>query len=245
MKRLIRRFIRTGAFVTKEIAEVRRQPLLVLSLILGPFLILLLFGIGYVGETTKLSAVIVTPPDDTYSHSLADYEKLVSGQIRVVDVTNNLDAGLDRLRRHEVDLVLVVPANAAEQIAGGAQAIMPVFFNEVDPLRRDYITYFVYLATNELNKQTLAAAAGQGQQSAGDFRAVLARLRSSLAAVANRLQQGDSTAANEQVQQMRDSSANMQLGLVLLSQVLNTNTPMMKPAYVGNQRQVNLAVSQT
>jgi ABC-2 type transport system permease protein len=237
--------IRTGAFVTKEITEVRRQPRLVLSLILGPFLILLIFGIGYIGETGNLSAVIVTPESGEYSQSAEDYEKLVSGQIDVELVTTDLEVGLARLRGHEVDIVLVVPENAAQQIASGAQAIMPVFFNEVDPLRRDYITYFVYLATNELNKQTLAAAAGQGQESAGDFRAVLARLRNSLAAVENRLQQGDRTAANEQVEQMRSSSANMQLGLILLSQVLNTNTAMVKPADGGESRQVNLAESQS
>ena len=42
MQRLLTGSIRTSAFLGKEIAEVRRQPRLVLSLILGPFLILLI-----------------------------------------------------------------------------------------------------------------------------------------------------------------------------------------------------------
>ena len=49
-------FIRLLAFFSKEINEVRRQPRLVLSLILGPFLILLLFGVGYRGGTPNLRA---------------------------------------------------------------------------------------------------------------------------------------------------------------------------------------------
>jgi len=39
--------IRIGAFARKEMTEILRQPRLLLTLILGPFLILLLFGIGY------------------------------------------------------------------------------------------------------------------------------------------------------------------------------------------------------
>ena len=40
MRELIKKFVRAGSFLGKEIAEVRRQPRLVLSLIFGPFVIL-------------------------------------------------------------------------------------------------------------------------------------------------------------------------------------------------------------
>ena len=41
--------IRTLGFFTKEIVGVLRQPRLIASLVLGPFLILLLFGLGFRG----------------------------------------------------------------------------------------------------------------------------------------------------------------------------------------------------
>ncbi len=41
--------IRLLAFFGKELNEIRRQPRLLLSLLVGPFLILLLFGLGYRG----------------------------------------------------------------------------------------------------------------------------------------------------------------------------------------------------
>src|SRR5689334_6981109 len=164
MTRLLKRLIRASSFIVKEIAEVRRQPRLILSLILGPFLILLLFGIGYVGETGRLSAIVLVPPTGQYTTDIDQYRKMTGDQVNIVQVTSDQNLALDRLRRHDVDVVVQVPPDAAKQIANGSQAIMTVYFNEVDPLRRDFITYSVYLYTNEINKQTLAAAASQGQQ---------------------------------------------------------------------------------
>ena len=65
MRNFFKPFIRAAAFIGKEINEVRRQPRLVLSLILGPFLILLLFGIGYQGDTpTWHVEEVVTAEED-------------------------------------------------------------------------------------------------------------------------------------------------------------------------------------
>ena len=47
MSNLYRFLIRSSAFVGKEIFAILRQPMLILTLVLGPFLILLLFGLGF------------------------------------------------------------------------------------------------------------------------------------------------------------------------------------------------------
>lgn len=245
MLKVLSSFIRAGAFVTKEIAEVRRQPRLVLSLILGPFLILLLFGIGYVGESGTLSAIILIPASGEYSRNPADYNKMMGSQIRIEGITTDRGQALDRLRRHDVDIVVQVPADASKQIANGSQAIMPVYFNEVDPLRRDYITYLVYLYTNELNKQTLAAAASQGQSQAGDLRSALQRMRTSLAAVQSRLNQGDKAGARQSVQDIKSNSIGVQLGVLLLSQVLASDTTVTKPVPASDPSRVNLEQGST
>ena len=58
---MIKAIIRLLSFFAKEVNEVRRQPRLVLSLLLGPFLILLLFGIGYQGERPNIRTALVVP----------------------------------------------------------------------------------------------------------------------------------------------------------------------------------------
>jgi len=56
-------FIRIRAYFLKEIREIRRQPLLIISLIAGPLLVLVLFGIGFVNSNPVLRTALI-PPDD-------------------------------------------------------------------------------------------------------------------------------------------------------------------------------------
>jgi ABC-2 type transport system permease protein len=244
MPRLFRRFIRASAFVGKEINEVRRQPRLVLSLILGPFLILFLFGLGYQGETNRLSALIVVPKTGGYSTNIEDYQKLVGGQLNILGITTDEAGALQRLSEREVDLVVEVPADITRQISSGAQAQLPVYFNEVDPVRRDWVTYLTFLYASEINKQTLAQAASQGQENAGDLRSAIVRMRNALGAVEDHLSRGDVDQANQQVRSLQGSSANAELAVLLMGQLLTSDTVLMKPAQPQDPAQANLAQGQ-
>ncbi|MDQ5824807.1 MAG: ABC transporter permease [Chloroflexota bacterium] len=241
MSRFLKRFIRAGAFISKEFNEVRRQPRLILALILGPFLILFLFGIGYQGETNNLNALVVVPPGEQYSRDVAEYREMTGNQLNVTAVSTDLNEALERLRRRDVDIVVVVPGDAARQISSGAQARLPVYFNEVDPLRRDWITYLSFLYTNEINKNTVAAVASQGQAGAGDLRSALARMRNSLAAVEDRVRNGQMQEASEETQRMQGNSTNVQLTVVLLAQLLASENAVVKPPESQDPEQVNLA----
>jgi len=241
---LAKRFIRAGAFVGKEINEVRRQPRLVLSLILGPFLILLLFGIGYQGESSTLTAVIVVPETGGYSQEAEDYQKMVGGQLVIKGLTTDEGEALARLNKQEVDLVVIVPTDVAKQISAGSQVKVPILFNEVDPMRNNWVTYLTYIYINELNKRTVAAAAAQGQENAGDLRSALARMRKSLTTIEEHLERGEVTEANQQVKTMQGSSSSVQLGIMLMGGLLASNDTLISPAEPQNPEQINLAEGQ-
>ncbi len=51
------------ALFSKEASEVFRQPRLILSLILGPVLVLLLFGLGFTGGLPNFRIALVVPPN--------------------------------------------------------------------------------------------------------------------------------------------------------------------------------------
>ena len=243
MQELGRRFVRAGAFVGKEINEVRRQPRLVLSLILGPFLILLLFGIGYRGERGSLSGIFVVPPEGAFSQNAEDYQRLIGDRLQIKYVTTDLQAALADLKGNKVELVVVVPTQVGEQISSGAQVKIPIFFNEVDPLRRDWIIYLTYVYTNEINKQTLAEAARQGQENAGDIRATIVRMRNSLAAVEQRLAAGDISGAKGAAQGIQGPASNVQLMLILMAQFMSSNSTLVKPAQPQDPSQTNIVAS--
>ncbi len=245
MQSITKRLVRAGAFIGKEINEVRRQPRLVLSLILGPFLILLLFGIGYRGESGSLSGIFVLPNDGAYSQNIDDYQKLVGDRLKIEYLTTDLQAALDDLNKNKVELVVVVPTDVGQQISSGAQVKIPIFFNEVDPLRRDWIIYLTYVYTNEINKQTLAEAARQGQENAGDVRATIIRMRNSLALVEQRMAAGDVAGATQEAQGLQGPASNMQLILLLMAQLMTSNNTLIKPAQPQDPGQANIVQSGT
>jgi ABC-2 type transport system permease protein len=62
------------ALVGKELLEVVRRPGAMISLVLGPFLILAVFGLGYGGGRVALRTVVVVPPDAGLPTDPAAYE---------------------------------------------------------------------------------------------------------------------------------------------------------------------------
>ena len=69
--------IQSSAFVRKELAEIVRQPRLILLLIVGPFALLMLFGTGYRSESLGLRTMFVGPPDSVYEDAVADYREML------------------------------------------------------------------------------------------------------------------------------------------------------------------------
>src|SRR5689334_6030939 len=107
-----KRLIRVSGFVGKEVREIVRQPRLLLSLLLGPFLILLLFGAGYLGPSSRLRAIIAIPNDPAFAAQRDTIRTQFSKGIDVIDVTSDLEAAKRRLREGGVDAVVAVPADA-------------------------------------------------------------------------------------------------------------------------------------
>ena len=56
-----------ASFTGKELREVLRRPGVLLSLILGPFLVMFLFGLGYSGYRAPFATEIVVPADSDFS----------------------------------------------------------------------------------------------------------------------------------------------------------------------------------
>jgi len=101
--------VRVLAVVGKEIVEVVRRPGAVLSLILGPFLILAVFGAGYQGIKRDLSAVVVVDPASKLPTDVATYQDMEVRGIRVVDVMTDRSAAEQRLATDQADIVVEAP----------------------------------------------------------------------------------------------------------------------------------------
>jgi ABC-2 type transport system permease protein len=195
LSRFFRPFIRISAFVRKEIVEVLRQPRLVLSLVLGPFLILLLFGIGFHNEPRPLRTLFVTEPDSGLSHQVQEFATTMGPQLLFMGVTPSEPDARQRLRRGEVDLVVITPPDAYETIRDNRQATFILLHDELDPFQQDYIHVFGQVYTDEINRRILYRITEEGQTEAEAIQESLQRGRASAGAMRQALQQGDAIGA--------------------------------------------------
>ncbi|MCB0210299.1 MAG: ABC transporter permease [Anaerolineae bacterium] len=156
--------IRISAFLLKEMLEILRQPLLLLTLVIGPFLILLFFGIGYRNEARALRTIFVIEDNDSaVSQKLDEYANTLGPQLIFEGKTDNLAAAQEMLRQGEVDLVAKLPTDIYNTILNNKQAVFNLYHNEIDPFQIDYINVFGRVYINEVNRRVLRLLTTEGQ----------------------------------------------------------------------------------
>ena len=160
---LIKSLTRILAFVGKEIVEVIRRPGALASLILGPFLILALFGAGFSGYRRPLDTVIVVPPDSGLPTDVAAYKEISGAGLDVTDVTTDEASAQQRLADQQVDVVLVAPDNVEQQFRAGKQSTIQVRVNVTDPVDQNYTTFLARALEREVNRIIVEKIAEEGQ----------------------------------------------------------------------------------
>jgi len=184
-----RSLIRISAFLRKEIFEILRQPLLILTLVLGPFLILLFFGIGYRSEARALRTLFVVEPGSPLTGKIEEYATTLGSQLLFTGITDDLDAARARLQRGEIDLIVVVPADVLTRLQNNQQAVFTLYHHEIDPFQTNYITIFGRVYVEEINRRILRLITTLGQTDAADARQKLSEARAAAAALQDLLQE--------------------------------------------------------
>ena len=161
---LLKALTRILSFTRKELVEVVRRPGAFISLVLGPFLIMAIFGIGYSGVRRPLQTVLVLPPETGLNQDVASYKELAGPAIEILEVTSDPGPARERLQRQELDLVVVAPADLQQSFERGEQAVMQVEYNQIDPLLANYAGFLAYRLQQEVNRTIIEQAVGEGQK---------------------------------------------------------------------------------
>src|ERR1700716_1556277 len=127
---LLKSWTRTTSFIGKEVIEVVRRPGALLSLIFGPFLIMGLFGIGYSGQYRPLNTLLVVPAASTLPREIGFYQQFTGDSVTIVDIGDDVEAARARLRRQEVDLIVIAPADVEQQFRNGQQSTVGIEYDE-------------------------------------------------------------------------------------------------------------------
>lgn len=191
MSRLFKFLIRISSFVTKELTEILRQPRLILTLVLGPFLVMFLFGLGYPEQNRRLRTTFVVEDPGSIQGNTDLFTNIVSPVIENQGIEQNRELALEQLALNQTDLVIVVPEKPFETVGGNQQAQFVIYHNEVDPFQIGYIQSAARIYVDDVNRSLLQTVTEQGQQDAGDVQASLENAITRTQAIKQALPPGD------------------------------------------------------
>src|SRR6187401_2597198 len=112
MRALTTTILRLLALVGKELIEVIRRPGALASLVLGPFLVMAVFGLGYSGYAKPLATLLVIPPESGLPTDPGTYQGLAGAGLQIVEVVPDDSEANARLESGEIEVVGIAPPDA-------------------------------------------------------------------------------------------------------------------------------------
>jgi len=199
--------IRTLAFVRKDVVEIIRQPQLLLGVILGPFILLLIFGASLGDLAPELETVVVVQRDSALFNVFEQFRFNPSGRFEISEVTPDREDALARLRDGRIDIVLALPNEPQQTIRRGEPAEAILYHNFIDPLEARAIGTATQLSVGELNEEFVAALLRDAQGDAVEGRERLERTLAAVRLLRTSLERGDVARAREAVPRVRRNLA--------------------------------------
>lgn len=193
--------IRVSAFVRKEIVETLRQPRLVLILILGPFLILLIFGAGYVNAPRIFRTLIVVPEGSQIKDEIDNLTARMGGSIKLEGIVSSEEEATKKLQDGDVDLVFVTPRDPLGDIQQSEHPLFEVYHHEIDPLEQVFVNSLEQILVKSMNQQALTEALDRAKDASRAVQDKVEDAQVDAAATRQDLERGNGHAA------LRDATA--------------------------------------
>ena len=172
--------VRIAAFARGETVGTLRQPRLLLLLILGPFLVLFLFGIGYDDRLPPLQTLVVGA-DDELTQQVDEFIRTEQpARLAYQGTSPDREQALADLEAGTVDLVIVLPDDAVSALEASERAVIEVHHRSLDPVTYEQIAVASDIAVSQINDQVLEQVLVIAQQRTADVDDELAMAREQL-----------------------------------------------------------------
>ena len=160
---MLKTVTRTSSFFSKWLAEVVRQPSLMVTLVVGPFLILLAFGQGVTLTIPQPDTMVVVPEGQGEHRELNPDPGQLERYLDIAGTTPDLEYARSKLEQGDVDLVAVLPPDPLQAVKQGQRAPVHTLINEIDPVRQLYAHAYLHDQVATLNQQAIEKAIQQAQ----------------------------------------------------------------------------------
>jgi ABC-2 type transport system permease protein len=139
--------------------------------VLGPFVLLGLFAIGFRLSAFRPTGVLVTPPGSPDAAEVAHlpYVRGLQANIQIASITSDEPGALDRLRRGAVDMVIVLPSSPVSDVTHGRRATLTIYVSVVNPLLRIALYNAVNQQIAGVNDEAVASAVSAVQSQTQDL----------------------------------------------------------------------------
>jgi ABC-2 type transport system permease protein len=152
------------AVVGKEIISVVRRPGALVSMIAGPFIMMAVFGLGYVGRP-QYRAVLVIPPQSGLPQSAADYQKISNDTpIEIVGVSADPAPARAALADGRADLIVIAPSDGAARFKAGQQSVLVIEYDTEDPVAALFAETVAAQLAAEANKMLIERIVRAGSE---------------------------------------------------------------------------------
>src|SRR5438105_10356580 len=157
---LLKGLTRTFAVVGKEILVVLRRPSALATLVIGPILILAVFGLSYVGQP-PIRAMLVVPADSGLPSDPRAYDINQAGVLQFVGTRPSIASARQALTNGTADIVVAAPNNAVQQLRGGKQVVIQVEYDTVNPYQHAVISRLAEPLAAKVNEKIVAQIVAQ------------------------------------------------------------------------------------
>ena len=206
----IRRMLQVGTFLRKEAVDVLRQPRLLLTLVIGPFLIMAAFGLGYRDEPAKLRTVFVAPEGSPIIPKVEGYADEIDNFVEFAGVTTDLNEANEMLLDDDIDLIVSFPDAPLDAVLAGNRAQVTVIHTRLDPIEQTAISFASRIGIDEINGQILASIVEGGQSlTAPAGEDVFAAVDDAIDRAADAATSGDEESRLEAIEVLEEATARM------------------------------------
>jgi ABC-2 type transport system permease protein len=205
--------IQVSSFVRKEVAEILRQPRLVATLILGPFLILLIFGIGYNNSLRSMRTVLVVPEDSQIKEEISEITGRLAGAVEIVATVSSQLEAEQMLAAGDADLVLVTPADPFADVRSNQHSQMNMIHNEIDPLEQMFVNTMEREYVEAVNRLVMVRTLDRAKEEVETVLEHVQETRTDAITLRRDLQNGDGDKAQEGIVILAEDFAEIQLAL--------------------------------
>jgi ABC-2 type transport system permease protein len=133
-----RRRYRVLAVGNRWRGEFIRQSSLFALVVLGPFLLLALFAVGFRLNAFRPSAILVAPLGGLKPAEVRElpYVRSLNANVDIQAITEDEGWALNQVRQGAADMVITLPENPALDLTHGQRTVLTITVNVVNPLLR-------------------------------------------------------------------------------------------------------------